>query len=236
MNCVDKFLDLVAPLPRKIVRLVKLLREVEENSKDLNIKLKNSREKHIQKLKDNSLKNFESQSLKSIENSYSELLTLSDYKIEIIKELNYLIEYYFINKISPIIEEGKKEVETGLTGTSSFPLLDKLTESISDIKLKEDMESKNSLLGNKKNRNIKKKKNNIENIQDLEKKYCKCNKECYGQMIECDNINCKYGQWFHLPCVGFQEGDELPHEWYCCSTCESEAKSKKTKNKRKKNN
>ena len=239
MNSVDKFLDLVAPLPRKIVRLLKLLREVEEISKDLKIKLKNSREKHIQKLKDNTLKNYELQSLKFIEKSNQDLLNLSDYKIEIIKELHYLIEYSFINKIPPLVEEGKKEIENNFSG-NSYPIPDKLKQdNLSELKLKDDRDSSimsksTTFLGNKKNRNMKKKKNN-EEFQNSEK-YCKCHKECYGEMIECDNANCKNGEWFHLQCVGFQEGDELPHEWYCCSACENESKNKKTKNKRKKNN
>ena len=38
MNFIDKFLDVTAPLPRKIVRLLKLLKEVEEQSKKLKLK------------------------------------------------------------------------------------------------------------------------------------------------------------------------------------------------------
>ena len=92
MNFIDKFLDVTAPLPRKIVRLLKLLKEVEEQSKKLKIKLQKEREEHIQKLKDNNFKNNEStSSLKSIEKQNKELLTLSDYKKEIIKEIKYIL-------------------------------------------------------------------------------------------------------------------------------------------------
>ena len=41
MNYIDKFLELTNRLPRKFVRYLKLLRNVEENCKDLKLKLKN---------------------------------------------------------------------------------------------------------------------------------------------------------------------------------------------------
>jgi hypothetical protein len=46
--------------------------------------------------------------------------------------------------------------------------------------------------------------------------YCICGGAGSGDMIMCDNPNCKYGGgWFHLACVGLTEspGDEA--SWYC---------------------
>ena len=54
-----------------------------------------------------------------IENYNKEILILSDYKLEIIKELKYIIESSFLNKLSPIIEEGNKELKN-LNGETSF--------------------------------------------------------------------------------------------------------------------
>lgn len=45
--------------------------------------------------------------------------------------------------------------------------------------------------------------------------YCECQRYSYGEMIGCDNPNCKY-QWFHLDCVGMKP--PLPETWYC-KTC-----------------
>lgn len=36
------------------------------------------------------------------------------------------------------------------------------------------------------------------------KKYCICNKESFGEMIECENKDCDIG-WFHFGCVGLKE-------------------------------
>ncbi|CAL1700209.1 unnamed protein product [Somion occarium] len=48
--------------------------------------------------------------------------------------------------------------------------------------------------------------------------YCFCQKLSYGEMVACDNPNCRY-QWFHLPCVNLKP--PLPHVWYC-SECASQ--------------
>ena len=119
MNCIEKFLKLTNPLPKEFVRNLKLLRNVEEKSIDLKNKLKKSREKYLENLKDKIFENSESNLLKVIENYNKEILILSDYKLEIIKELKYIIESSFLNKLSPIIEEGNKELEN-LNGETSF--------------------------------------------------------------------------------------------------------------------
>ncbi|KAJ7630512.1 hypothetical protein FB45DRAFT_990520 [Roridomyces roridus] len=42
--------------------------------------------------------------------------------------------------------------------------------------------------------------------------YCFCQKQSYGDMIACDNDDCRY-EWFHLSCV--QLSQPTPEKWYC---------------------
>ncbi|KAF2224821.1 hypothetical protein BDZ85DRAFT_294682 [Elsinoe ampelina] len=42
--------------------------------------------------------------------------------------------------------------------------------------------------------------------------YCSCQRTSFGDMIGCDNLDCKY-QWFHWSCVGLKETPE--GEWLC---------------------
>ncbi|GMF05886.1 unnamed protein product [Ambrosiozyma monospora] len=42
--------------------------------------------------------------------------------------------------------------------------------------------------------------------------YCFCQQVSYGDMIACDNSNCKY-EWFHYGCVGLTEPPK--GIWYC---------------------
>ncbi|TMW69521.1 hypothetical protein Poli38472_001677 [Pythium oligandrum] len=42
--------------------------------------------------------------------------------------------------------------------------------------------------------------------------YCHCRRVSYGQMVGCDNDDCKY-EWFHFECVGLT--DQPQGTWYC---------------------
>jgi len=45
-----------------------------------------------------------------------------------------------------------------------------------------------------------------------ERRYCFCNEMSYGDMIACDNPNCRR-EWFHYPCVGIVTPPK--GKWYC---------------------
>ncbi|KDO24077.1 hypothetical protein SPRG_10864 [Saprolegnia parasitica CBS 223.65] len=49
-------------------------------------------------------------------------------------------------------------------------------------------------------------------IDPNEPLYCHCRRVSYGQMIGCDNEDCKY-EWFHFDCVGLTE--QPAGAWYC---------------------
>ncbi|OWZ24285.1 AhpC/TSA family Redoxin [Phytophthora megakarya] len=42
--------------------------------------------------------------------------------------------------------------------------------------------------------------------------YCSCRRVSFGQMVGCDNDDCKY-EWFHFGCVGLT--DQPAGQWYC---------------------
>ena len=106
---INQFLELAEPLPRKLIRHLKLLKEVEMISYNLNQSLKERREQYLDKLREKSLKR--NITLKSIKTLYKEALALSDYKLELINEIKYILENEFVDKLNPIIEEGKNELE-----------------------------------------------------------------------------------------------------------------------------
>ena len=74
--------------------------------------------------------------------------------------------------------------------------------------------------------------------------YCFCNYISYGNMIKCDNPNCKR-EWFHFHCVGLK--NQPKGKWFCSEKCAKEffkrnrniknlkQKKEKVKNKNKKN-
>ncbi|RCK54876.1 Transcriptional regulatory protein PHO23 [Candida viswanathii] len=42
--------------------------------------------------------------------------------------------------------------------------------------------------------------------------YCYCQQQSFGEMIGCDNNDCRY-QWFHLPCIGLKNPPK--GKWFC---------------------
>lgn len=49
-------------------------------------------------------------------------------------------------------------------------------------------------------------------IDPNEPVYCSCRRVSFGQMVGCDNDDCKY-EWFHFGCVGL--ADQPQGKWYC---------------------
>lgn len=49
-------------------------------------------------------------------------------------------------------------------------------------------------------------------VDPNEPTYCLCNQVSYGEMVACDNPNCKI-EWFHFGCVGLKE--QPRGKWYC---------------------
>lgn len=61
-----------------------------------------------------------------------------------------------------------------------------------------------------------------------EPRYCICNEFAYGEMVACDNKNCRY-EWFHYPCVGITVAPK--GSWYCpqCLAAKKRTVSRKKK-------
>ncbi|XP_073046772.1 PHD finger protein ING1 isoform X2 [Primulina eburnea] len=62
-------------------------------------------------------------------------------------------------------------------------------------------------------------------VDPNEPTYCFCNQVSYGEMVACDNPDCKI-EWFHYGCVGLKE--QPKGKWYC-SDCVGTKRRKKGK-------
>ena len=227
---VNKFLELTEPIPRKLIRHLKLLKEVERISYNLEKALKERREQYLEKLREKSLKR--NITLKSIKSLYKEVLALCDYKLELINEIKYILENEFVDKLDPIIEEGKEELDLNNKKITfeDNTTTDNDTNSKKFMNKKKNRSMKKNKEKEKDNKDKEKEKENIhiENnsnnkiIRDLKDVYCKCKRESYGKMIQCDNPEC--GEWFHYECIGLKESYEPKEEWFCSDKCRLKAK------------
>ncbi|GAQ84154.1 FYVE/PHD zinc finger-containing protein [Klebsormidium nitens] len=48
---------------------------------------------------------------------------------------------------------------------------------------------------------------------DPQDSFCICGGQSYGDMVQCDNEDCKGGVWFHYSCVGLNQAPR--NKWYC---------------------
>lgn len=58
--------------------------------------------------------------------------------------------------------------------------------------------------------------------------YCFCQRVSFGEMIGCDNDDCKY-EWFHWSCVGISSPPKDDEIWYCPDCAPRMEKRKKRK-------
>lgn len=58
--------------------------------------------------------------------------------------------------------------------------------------------------------------------------YCFCKRVSFGEMIGCDNDDCKY-EWFHWSCVGITSPPKDDEVWYCPDCAPKMEKKKKRK-------
>ena len=102
MSSFDKLFTETKECPREIFRKLNLYNEVEELSKNINNKLKLIREQHLKKLNENN--NLEE--ILMLNGKYSkELLALSDYKKELLEDIDYIIKNKYVDKMDIILEE-----------------------------------------------------------------------------------------------------------------------------------
>uniref|UniRef100_A0A0V0HET9 PHD finger protein ING n=1 Tax=Solanum chacoense TaxID=4108 RepID=A0A0V0HET9_SOLCH len=60
-------------------------------------------------------------------------------------------------------------------------------------------------------------------VDPNEPTYCFCNQVSYGEMVACDNPNCKI-EWFHYGCVGLKE--QPKGKWFCTDCAGTQKKRK----------
>ena len=199
MAQIDDYLELTQLLPRDTIKILKLIREIDEKSvSNFNFSNNERFTKIITENRNKSLNihkqkgKIDADILKQIENDFSNLTNLSEHKIELVNELNYLQEFY-LKKLNEIVESCEKNLPNlnlalanqlamgdiksldrsiyyddnySVTGSSNrlIIILEKKTDHFS-AKSNKDLSAPNlsgALLKKKKNRSIKPKKENEE--------------------------------------------------------------------------
>ena len=174
MSFIDEFLDLTTVLPRDIVRLLKLIKEVDEKSIETNKKLSDNRKLYTTKTKGKSTEKEITDLYNMIHSLYLTAISLSLTKEEIIKELHYLLLENNLPHLMQIIEKGEKEVAANaeMNLASGIVSTAPLSSYLADSKMSVDENYSNSGFSTRKTKSLReskmigKKKNRMKQIKN----------------------------------------------------------------------
>eukprot|EP01091_Cochliopodium_minus_P017268 TRINITY_DN670_c1_g1_i1.p1 TRINITY_DN670_c1_g1~~TRINITY_DN670_c1_g1_i1.p1 ORF type:complete len:200 (+),score=64.38 TRINITY_DN670_c1_g1_i1:35-634(+) len=188
-------------MPTEIKRNFALIKELDDKVEDVLSKINDEESSYLEKTKNNRLKKDKIE---------KELQTTKKTLEEHFETCNR----YCDEKIS-LTEQSFEIVENHLK---------KLEQDIIRIEKETDVKEKTGNKKNKKNKASNAVKNPITQpivptyVPIIEESYCICNKPSFGEMIGCDNKDCKK-EWFHFGCVGLSE---IPSGLWYCPNCRVE--------------
>ncbi|EGC34523.1 hypothetical protein DICPUDRAFT_48259 [Dictyostelium purpureum] len=234
---LENYLDTISTLPSELNRNFALIRELDYRSYELVDKIEklknnllvntNSTRKVIHNLTDE-------KSSKQIKNELKQILEYSDEKVELSNQTYELIDRH-IRKLDAdlkkfeveleTMEEEKKKKKSKQASASETTQQNKkgkaretLTSSTNtsgSLSRKKSQQEITSITGN--NTSDIKVFNANQGDLDLaidpnEPTYCFCNRVSFGEMVGCENPDCKI-EWFHFECVGLTSNPK--GKWFC---------------------
>lgn len=236
MSFIDAFLELTADKPREIIRLLKLIKEVDQRSTETSKVLENDQKIFFARRSKHTAE-AQVELKRKINENFNLMSTLSELKSEILNEITTLLTTYTLVPMNSIIKKGESEVKAHeQSNPQSLHIESNLSKSVVITKKKTN---ENKFVGKKTSRTKSEYSdsdfipNNTTNNTEEEQVYCKCKSGAYGDMIGCDNKKCPI-QWFHYGCVGIKEKPDNSQHWYCSPECKSQALMEERNNRKRK--
>lgn len=211
MPYLEEFLKSIASLPSEFKDNYSELRKLDESFQEYEKQLENQFEEELEEAK----KACESDSMLHA-HSFSRKITetadickdIADQKIKLATQTYKRVDGHIrrLDKyLKKLDQELKRETEVagGLSGVEQRPEVSNPVGNEAEVKA------------------IQKKRQQVEQpvsmdldlpVDPNEPTYCICNRVFFGEMVACDNDNCKI-EWFHYECVGIT--DPPKGKWYC---------------------
>ncbi|OMJ69911.1 hypothetical protein SteCoe_32238 [Stentor coeruleus] len=212
MSYLEEFVNSIGYLPGEVCRSLELIKLLDDNAKAiieelpiLSIQYFSTLEKEQGKVIENA------DILQNIRNKQQKALSLSEEKIAISKQLLDMIDFHTI-KLKQDLEAYKKEVATENEAAEEKIIKKQKNErTIMDMDIPMSMFIDNPEM-----------QEGFDMTNDENKAYCYCGKGSYGEMIECENPNCKR-EWFHMECVGLTS--QPGGSWFCDDCADAKKKN-----------
>jgi len=205
---LENYLESVSSLPQEVRRNFALLRELDMRSQELIEKVdKNSKHylKNAKRMKDG---NEEEQTIRA---DLKQCQELADEKVNLAVQTYELVDKH-IRRLDTDLKKFEAELEQGGIVTTTAATINKEQQKVQEKKPVDNGKAQ--------------RKRPPENPTDArvlnvdidmpidpnEPTYCVCNRVSFGEMVGCDNSDCKV-EWFHFECVGLTNPPK--GKWYC---------------------
>jgi len=207
---LENYLESVSSLPQEVRRNFALLRELDMRSQELIEKVdKNAKHylKNAKRLKDG---NEEEQTIRA---DLKQCQELADEKVNLAVQTYELVDKH-IRRLDTDLKKFEAELEQGGIVTTTAATINKEQQKVQEKKPVDNGKAQSRKRPAPENPADARVLNvDIDMpIDPNEPTYCVCNRVSFGEMVGCDNSDCKV-EWFHFECVGLTNPPK--GKWYC---------------------
>eukprot|EP01132_Coremiostelium_polycephalum_P000506 gene506-637_t len=236
---LEAFSTGISTVPSELTRNFALIKELDFRSDELITKIEEYKAQLVNggaSGRKTAIEMVDPNNAKQLKNDLKTIIEYADEKVELSNQTYELIDRHirkldqdlkkFEQEIENLEEEKKKKKSKQSLSVDSGPnkkgkARDSLSSSSSSSSLvtigrkksEPSVQSRESITGNVDARVFNANPNDLDMaIDPNEPTYCFCNRVSFGEMIGCENPDCKI-EWFHFECVGLTSTPK--GKWYC---------------------
>eukprot|EP00002_Diphylleia_rotans_P021213 TRINITY_DN4132_c0_g1_i3.p1 TRINITY_DN4132_c0_g1~~TRINITY_DN4132_c0_g1_i3.p1 ORF type:complete len:239 (-),score=46.32 TRINITY_DN4132_c0_g1_i3:121-837(-) len=219
---LDDFLESISSLPSELRRSFSLMRELDYRTEELKGSLEKNTKHYLSSVRKNP-KHSEDSSIKSlykhIQEDQKTCTELADEKVLLAEQTYELVDKH-IRRLDEDLRKFESELKKNEGPDTPALKKQKSTNGPAEV-LSSPVQARATL----KTRNERKSSgvpiaddaqirviDSDMPIDPNEPTYCICNRVSFGEMVGCDNNDCKV-EWFHFECVGLVSKPK--GKWYC---------------------
>lgn len=203
---LEKYLESIANLPHEVKRNFALMQDLDQQTQGTMDKLEQSSRAYLKrKAKDASV--ADDRALQKIRDDFKRAMEMGDEKIELAAQTYELVDKH-IRRLDADLKKFEAELEQQETKGKG--------KGTKASKHKENGKGqKKSVRASELPPDAAPRLFNVDidmPIDPNEPTYCICNRVSFGEMVGCDNPDCRV-EWFHFECVGLTSPPK--GKWYC---------------------
>jgi len=211
---LGKYLENISNLPHEVKHNFSQMQELDQQTHNLMDKLEQATRGYLKKkrgAKDTSV--TDDRALQKIRDDFKRAIEMSDEKIELAVQTYELVDKH-IRRLDSDLKRFEAELEQQETKGKGKSIT-KASKHKENGKGQKKSVRGSGGAGNDPHGDVAPRLFNVDidmPIDPNEPTYCICNRVSFGEMVGCDNPDCRI-EWFHFECVGLTSPPK--GKWYC---------------------